>query len=105
MAHRVIDGVVLVTGASSGIGAEMAARFRARGARVIISGRDRVRLESVAARHPGMSVVVMDVADPRSDCSRSSIAATDGRPPSRSCTYAELERPVRLNLADVLTSS
>ncbi len=66
MAQRVIDGVVLITGASSGIGAGMAARLHARGARVIISGRDRARLESVAAGHPGMSVVVMDVADPES---------------------------------------
>jgi uncharacterized oxidoreductase len=66
MTSRVVDEVVLVTGASSGIGAGLAARFHARGARVIISGRDRARLESVAARHPGMSVVVMDVAEPQS---------------------------------------
>lgn len=66
MAHRVTDGVVLVTGASSGIGAGVAARFSARGAHVIVSGRDRAKLDEVAARHPGMSVVVMDVADPES---------------------------------------
>ncbi|WP_404387422.1 SDR family oxidoreductase [Humibacillus xanthopallidus] len=66
MAQRVMDGVVLVTGASSDIGAGIAARLHARGARIIISGRDRARLESVAAHHLGMSVVVMDVADPES---------------------------------------
>jgi uncharacterized oxidoreductase len=60
------DEVVFVTGASSGIGAALAARFHTRGARVIISGRDRERLEAMASRHPGMSVVVMDVADPQS---------------------------------------
>ncbi|MGL5819145.1 MAG: SDR family oxidoreductase [Phycicoccus sp.] len=66
MTQRVVDGVVLVTGASSGIGAGLAARFHDRGARVVIAGRDRGRLDAVAARHPGMSVVVMDVADPES---------------------------------------
>ncbi|WP_247827379.1 SDR family oxidoreductase [Arthrobacter antioxidans] len=66
MSKRVVDGAVLITGASSGIGAGLAARFHARGARVIISGRDRTRLEAVAARHPGMSVIIMDVADPES---------------------------------------
>jgi uncharacterized oxidoreductase len=64
--QRVIDGAVLVTGASSGIGAGLAARFHARGARVIISGRDQERLESMSADHPGMATVVMDVADPAS---------------------------------------
>ena len=66
MAQRVIDEVVFVTGATSGIGAGLAARFLARGARVIISGRDRERLDLMTARHPGMSAVVMDVADPES---------------------------------------
>lgn len=76
MAQRVVDGVVLITGASSGIGAGLAGRLHARGARVIISGRDRSRLESVAARHPGMSVVVMDVADPESITSAMAEVAT-----------------------------
>lgn len=66
MAQRVVDGYVLVTGGTSGIGAGLAGRLHARGAVVIISGRDRDRLESVASRHPGMAVVVMDVADPES---------------------------------------
>ncbi len=60
------DEIVLVTGAGSGIGAALAARFHARGARVVLSGRDRGRLEAVATRLPGASVLVMDVADPDS---------------------------------------
>ncbi len=66
MARFPADEVVLITGAGSGIGAGLAARFAARGARVVVSGRDASRLEEVAARHPGTSVVVMDVADPES---------------------------------------
>jgi len=54
---------VLITGGGSGIGAGLAAAFHAKGAQVIIAGRTRARLEAVAARHPGMRVEVVDVAD------------------------------------------
>jgi uncharacterized oxidoreductase len=55
---------VLVTGGGSGIGAGLAAAFHARGAKVIIAGRTRSRLEAVAAKHRGMEIEVLDVADP-----------------------------------------
>ena len=42
--------VVLVTGASSGIGAELARQFAAAGARVALSARDTARLEDVAGQ-------------------------------------------------------
>jgi uncharacterized oxidoreductase len=58
--------VVLVTGATSGIGAGLAERFHARGARVIAAGRRGDRLAELARRHPGMDTVVMDVTDPDS---------------------------------------
>jgi short-subunit dehydrogenase len=44
---------VLVTGASSGIGTSTALAMGARGARLVLSGRDRDRLEAVAARAGG----------------------------------------------------
>ena len=57
-------GAVLITGGGSGIGAGLAAAFHARGSRVIVAGHRRVRVEAVAARHPGMEAEVVDVADP-----------------------------------------
>jgi uncharacterized oxidoreductase len=54
---------VLVTGGGSGIGAGLAGAFHTRGAEVIIAGRTESRLQAVAARHPGMAVEVVDVAD------------------------------------------
>lgn len=59
---------VLVTGASSGIGAELAPQLAARGATVGIAARRRERLEEVlerCRRHtPGSRLWVVDLADP-----------------------------------------
>jgi NAD(P)-dependent dehydrogenase (short-subunit alcohol dehydrogenase family) len=59
--------VVLVTGASSGIGAELARQFAAGGARVVLAARDVARLEAVAAecraRGGEAHVVQADVSD------------------------------------------
>lgn len=54
---------VLVTGGGSGIGMGLAAAFHARGATVIIAGRTRDTLNAVAAKHPGMHIEILDVAD------------------------------------------
>ena len=60
------SSVVFITGGGSGIGAGLAAAFHARGATVVIGGRTRATLDAVAARHAGMGVEEIDVADPAS---------------------------------------
>ena len=56
-----MDRVILVTGASSGIGAALASLLANQGARVAISARRKERLESLAKRHPGMLVLPADL--------------------------------------------
>ena len=46
---RLADQVILITGSTAGIGAAMARRFVAEGARVILHGRDRARGEALRA--------------------------------------------------------
>jgi short-subunit dehydrogenase len=57
------DAVALVTGASSGIGAATAERLAARGARVLIHGRDKEALTRLADRI-GATPLVADFAEP-----------------------------------------
>jgi short-subunit dehydrogenase len=59
---RRVDGTVLVTGATGGIGRAIAEAFAARGASLILSGRRADVLESLA-RELGARVVVSDLAD------------------------------------------
>lgn len=54
---------VLVTGASRGIGAGIAALMAEAGAQVWIAGRDLDRAQAVADRVPGAQAVVLDVSD------------------------------------------
>ena len=63
---------MVVTGAARGIGAEIARRFAAEGARLVVLDLDGERLAEVAASVAGAAVVA-DVADP--DATRSAMAA------------------------------
>jgi short-subunit dehydrogenase len=54
---------VLITGASSGIGAALAREYGKRGARVALLARRKEKLESVAARVPGAVTIACDVTD------------------------------------------
>ena len=55
--------VAWITGASSGIGAALARELAARGAHVVLSGRDEARLAEVAADCGETLILAFDVRD------------------------------------------
>ena len=57
------DKIILVTGGSSGIGAEIAARFARMGNTVIICGRNPARLAAAASKMKAQAITC-DIADP-----------------------------------------
>lgn len=59
----VTDRVVIVTGASSGIGASVARCFAEQGARVVLAARRADRIEALAAELPQAMAVTCDVTD------------------------------------------
>lgn len=54
---------VIITGGSSGVGADMAVAFANRGAEVWISGRREPALQQVAGQHASLHYVVADMSD------------------------------------------
>lgn len=67
MRDAVAGRTALVSGAGNGLGAAVAAALGGAGARVVLSGRDRDRLEGVVGRIAGPTrVATVDVADPAS---------------------------------------
>jgi short-subunit dehydrogenase len=55
--------VVWITGASSGIGRELAIRLANEGCKVAVSARSADKLADLAARHPGITAFALDVGD------------------------------------------
>ena len=55
---------ILITGGTSGIGLEAARQLTARGNVLIVTGRDRTRLDQAAAQLPGVHTIQADAADP-----------------------------------------
>ena len=83
------DGIAWVTGASSGIGREVAAQLARAGWVVAVSARRRAELEELAALHPGMIVAPVDITDAAAvDAAVLAIEAQAGRPVVRAILNA-----------------
>jgi short-subunit dehydrogenase len=61
MENPMRDKVIVITGASSGIGAELARQLAARGAKLVLASRNAAALQEVAQAVPGAYIVPTDV--------------------------------------------
>jgi short-subunit dehydrogenase len=84
-----VDGVAWVTGASSGIGREVAVQLANAGWTVAISARRRGELDSLAATHPGkMLVFPLDITDTAAVAEAVAAIEAQGRPIARAILNA-----------------
>ncbi|QNE19332.1 SDR family NAD(P)-dependent oxidoreductase [Kribbella qitaiheensis] len=63
---KTTGNTIFLAGGTSGLGLGLALRFRDLGNKVIISGRRKELLDRLAAEHPGLETIALDVADPDS---------------------------------------
>jgi uncharacterized oxidoreductase len=63
---NISGNTVFIPGSTSGIGLALALALQARGNTVIIGGRRADLLERIAAEHPGLDTVQIDISDPAS---------------------------------------